>query len=131
MIVHINHGHRHDLSGLDLSLVQGAIDHSGLDLGVEDGHQGGRLHNVGTVVARQGHVDLEFHLFIQGFDLIEHLGIHFGRVSACPQQCQDKRGELMPQRNGGEPHAVCLALFGDHKGGCSGVRSRIVKAHLV
>ena len=46
-------GHGHDLPGLDLALVEGAVDHDVADVGVDHRHQVEGLHHVGAVVAAQ------------------------------------------------------------------------------
>ncbi len=126
-----DHGHGHDLALLDFGLEQAAVNDGGVDLGVEDGHQGRGLHHVRAVVARQGHVDIEVEIGVQGLDLVQHIGLNLGWVTTSPEQGQDQGGELMAQRNGGKTHTALLAFAGNHKRGVAGVLTAGVKGDLV
>ena len=127
-------GHAHDLARLDLALEHAAVDDGGLDARVEDGQQRQRLHHVRAVVARQAHVDLEVQVRVQRLDLLQRVGLHLGRVAAGPQQRQDQRGELVPQRNGGEAQLRAAAGARQGEGGHArvlavGAQRDLVGAH--
>ena len=130
-IVHEDHRDRHDLTRVHFCLVQGAVNHNRLNFRVVDGHERGRLHHVGTVVAGQRHVDLEVHLGIQSPDLLKDFQAHLGRVTTRPQQCQDQRSEFVTERYRCKAHTACFALLGDHEGGSAPVAAGFIEAYLV
>ena len=109
LAVQKHHRHGHDLARVDLGLVQRAIHRGVAHTRVEHRHQVQRLHNVGAVVASQGHVGLEVQLGValgvQRPNLVDQLGIDLGRVAASLQQRQHQRRELVTHRDGRKAQA--------------------------
>ena len=57
-------------------------------------------------MAAQRHVHLKVEVAIQSLDAVDHLLLYLGWVTARPQQRQNQRSELVPQRQPRKAHAL-------------------------
>ena len=108
-----HHGHCHDFALGHFLLERTAFNDHRFHFGIEDGHERQSLHHIRTVVARQGHVDLEVEVAIECFDGIDDIGFYFGRVTPGPKQSQYQGCELVTQGQSCKAHTLRLTLA-DH-----------------
>ena len=103
--VEVDRRHRLDAALGDLVLEHSALDGDVRDvLGVEHAHDVESLDDIGTVLARQGHVSLEVQRLAQPTHLLGDLVVDLGRVAPDVEQGEHERGELVAERDAGEGH---------------------------
>ena len=103
--VQIDGRHGHDVAGLHFVLEKRAVNHSDGNVRIQDRHQVERLHNVGAVMARERHVDLEVVLALEAADALKKVRILFARIAARLKHGEDEGREFMAHRERGKAHA--------------------------
>jgi len=104
------HGrHRHDLTGINLVLKQGTINHGVAHARVQCRHQVQCLNHVRAVVTAQGNVGFEVEFTAQTLDLLDDVRLDFRRVTGHLQQGQHQRGKFMAHGQAGKVYAGVFA----------------------
>ena len=121
LAVPIDGRHRQHLARLDLALEGPTLDGDVGDPRVEDAHRVERLHDVGAVLASEGHVGLEVVLPLDRPDRRRSLLRDLRGDAANLQQGEDQRRELVPERHAGEAHLDIGAGPLDGEGRLAGI----------